>query len=170
MKSIKPIILAVVLAVLVLGGWRTFFPNPQKVIRNRLATVAKLASFRANEEPVSSLVSVNQLGAFFSENVRVDVAIEGSPVRGLEGRQELRQAAMMARSSLKGLMVELVDVSVEVGADQQSATARMTLKARVPGEKDLAVQELKMDLVRVDRAWLISKVETEKTLTLPGVN
>lgn len=168
MKKRKAALVAIVLAASLGWGWRHFFPNPEKVIRDRLAAIAQRTSFRGSEEPMARLMNVNQLVEFFSEEVRISVAIEGYPERSLDGRSGLQQAAMAARSVLSGLEVDFVDVGVEVGADRQTATANMTLKARVPGEKDLTVQELKMTLRKVKGAWLVDGVETVRTLTLPG--
>ena len=71
---------------------------------------------------------------------------------------------MGARTALAGLNVEFLDVSVSVGPDQESATANLTAKAKVPGE-DFMVQELKFTLKKIQGAWLILRVETVKTLS-----
>jgi len=149
-------------------AWRHFFPNPEKLIRERLDRVAALGSFRAEEPPATRLLNVKQLAECFTADAQVRVGLEAGAPRAINGRDEIQQAALFARSSLNSLEVGFADVSVEVAEDRRSATARMTARVAVPGEKDLAVQELEMGFARVDRAWLISRVQSVKTLTLPG--
>ena len=85
--------------------------------------------------------------------------------RTLTGRDEITQAAMGARSGVSALKVEFLDVTVIVGPDRQSAVADLTAKAQVPGDKDFTVQELKFTLKKMDGEWLITRVETVKTLS-----
>ena len=66
---------------------------------------------------------------------------------------------------MSGLSVEFLDINVTVEPDRKSAAADLTLKARVAGEKDLIVQELKFTLRKIDGTWLIIRVETVKTLS-----
>jgi hypothetical protein len=60
--------------------------------------------------------------------------------------------------------VEFVDVNIEISPDKKSATVNLTAKARVPGEKDWVPQELKFLLQKIEGDWLISRVETVRTL------
>jgi hypothetical protein len=60
--------------------------------------------------------------------------------------------------------VSFPDVTVRVNADQASAVADATLQARVAGESDLIVQEVRFTLRKSDDEWLIVKVETVRTL------
>jgi hypothetical protein len=45
-----------------------------------------------------------------------------------------------------------------------SAVANLTGRGKIPGEKDFLVQELKFTLKKVESDWLISRIETVKTL------
>ncbi len=80
-------------------------------------------------------------------------------------RDEIMQAAAAAYSALNGIKVEFLDVNVMVGADKQSATAGLTLKAQAAGDKDFIAQEMKFTLQKIDGKWLITRVETVRTLT-----
>ena len=56
-------------------------------------------------------------------------------------------------------------MNIEMGAGNDSAIVDLTLKAKVPGETDLIVQELKFTLKKSDGGtWYITRVETVKTL------
>jgi hypothetical protein len=54
---------------------------------------------------------------------------------------------------------------VALAADKQSATVDLTARARVGGEPDSYVQEMKFVLKKTDGHWLIVRVETVKTLS-----
>jgi hypothetical protein len=145
-------------------GWTVFFPNPQKVIRHRLLKLADLASFSPHEGNISRIASVEKLGQYFTEDAEVTVDVPGNEVRTVNGRAELTQAALAARSALSGLRAKFVDITIAMGTDRESATAHLTLMANVSGEKELVVQEMKFYFKDVKGDWLIHRIETIKTL------
>ena len=57
------------------------------------------------------------------------------------------------------------DIKVTVSPDKASAEVYVTGEARVPGEKERFLQELRLRLIKVKREWLIQRVETVKTLS-----
>jgi hypothetical protein len=71
---------------------------------------------------------------------------------------------MTIRTHLSSVSIEFLDIVIALAPNNQSAVANLTAKVRVPGEKDMIPQELKMMLKKVDGKWLIRKVETVKTL------
>ena len=74
------------------------------------------------------------------------------------------QKAIAARGFTGGLKVDFLDIAVQVAGDKKSAVATLTGKARLGGEKDFFLQELKFTFKRVDRDWVISRVETVRSL------
>ena len=71
---------------------------------------------------------------------------------------------MLVRSNVNGFSVEFLDVNVQLDNSKTSAVVNLTAKGRVSGDRDLVVQELKFVLNKIKGDWLISKVETVKTL------
>ena len=63
------------------------------------------------------------------------------------------------------MQVEFLDVNITMAPDKQSAVADLTAKGKVPGDKDILVQELKMKLKKIGRQWYLQKVETVKSLS-----
>jgi hypothetical protein len=61
--------------------------------------------------------------------------------------------------------VEFPDVNVTVAPDKQSATADLTVKAQAGGDRDSIWQEMKFTLQKTGGKWLITRVETVRTLT-----
>lgn len=164
MKIVIRVCLIAVVAGLAFWLWTIFFPNPETVIRKRLAKVASLVSFTSNEGNIPRAANVLQLSGYFATNIQIVVDTPAQAQQTLSGRDELTQAALAARNMLKGLDVEFLDQTVSLSPDKLSATVSLTGKARVPGDRDLLVQEMKFFLQKIEGQWLIVRVETVRTL------
>ena len=88
----------IALAVIVLGagiwGFRVMFPGPQRVIRERLAQVEKLANIAPNEAPLAKLANAQQLAACFTEDPQIILEGTGYGRVVLRGQRELQDAAV----------------------------------------------------------------------------
>ena len=84
----------------------------------------------------------------------------------LDDPDDLRQAITAARASLQEAKFQLHEVQVNVGPDLKSATAQLVAIAYLNGSGDPLVQELKMQLKKIERQWKISRVETVKSLRM----
>ncbi len=155
-------ILTALLLALGLWVWRVFFPNPELAVRKRLAEVAQLASFGANEGSAAKLINSQKLASFFADDVTIRVDVPGYE-QTFSGRDELARRAFMARQ-LTDLSVRFFDIVVTVSPDRQSAVANLTVRAKTSNDPDLIVQELKVALKKDGLDWLVSRVETVKTL------
>jgi hypothetical protein len=145
-------------------GWILLFPSPERIIQKRLARIAQLASVSNQEGPLARLANSQKLTSFCARDVEIRLEIPGRISQTLNGREELLQAVMAARSTLNPFKVEFLDVGVVVGGDKQSAVARLTAKASFPGERIPEVQELKFAFRRIDHDWVIQQAETVRTL------
>ena len=163
--KLSQIILVAVLVFLGVLLWRTLFPNPARVIRKRLIELARAASFSGKEGLLAKAFNTEQFASYFDENVEILVDVPGRAQQNLYGRNELMQAVMAVRSAISSLSVEFLDINVSLSPDHQTAEVDLTGKAKIPGERDFFVQELKFTLKKIGREWLINKVETVKTLS-----
>jgi cytoskeletal protein RodZ len=164
----KIILRLVLLAIVILAGvwlWTVFFPDAQKMIRQQLAAVARNASSNPNQNPLVSAANAQLLAGHFSTNVEVQLDVPGRLRHTFNSRDEIAQAAIIACSSVNGIKVEFLDVNVTVGPDKQSAVADLTLKAQAAGDKEFIVQEMKITLQKSTGKWLITRVETVRTLS-----
>lgn len=141
-----------------------FFPSPDHVIRKDLARIAHAASILPNEAPLAKLAKTQTLISFFAPDVQVSVDIPGRSIQTFNGREELQQAALGVRSFMNNLRVDFLDVLITVAPDKLSAEADLTATATMPGERIPEVQELKFRFKKIERDWLVSQVETVKTL------
>ncbi len=165
MKNLVRLVLLVLLAALGVWLWNFFFPSPKTVIRGRLVKLARLTSFTPREGHIAAVANVERMGPFFADEIQITIDTPGIEPVSFTRRDELLQAAMAARSSGVGdVKVSLEDINVSLAPDGQSATADLTLRAKLSTQKDPAFQELKVTFKKVDRNWLISGVETVKPL------
>ena len=56
-------------------------------------------------------------------------------------------------------------MNITVSADKLSAVADVTLKVQAAGQKDIYVQEMKFTFQKIGGDWLITRVETIRTLS-----
>lgn len=147
-------------------GWTVIFPGPEKVIRKRLLEVADLASIRSNEAPLARLSNSQKLANYAAPDVSVAINVPGRSQWTIEGRGELAQVIMSVRSHTDSLDVEFLDIVVNVAKDRQSATVNLTAKGQSHSRSgDFGVQELRFVMKKISGSWLISKVETVRTLS-----
>lgn len=163
-KRIVYLVLLIVAGVLAYFGYQKFFPSEEKRIRLLLTDVAEVASFPANEKPLNRLASANRLAGFFSANAEINVQLPVEGSRTIQGRDEILQVALAARSRLSGVRVEFLDTIVTLDPEKQSATAELTAKITQSGQRDFGVQELKFQLKKIDGTWRITRVDTVRTL------
>jgi hypothetical protein len=158
----------ILLAALIAVGvwlWFVLFPSPEKIIKAKLAKLARTVSFSASEGNLARLASAQKVAGFFSTNVEVNINVPGHERQIFAGRDEITQAALGTRSALNSLAVKFPDVNVTVAPDKQSAVADVTLEATISGERDIIVQEMKFTFEKSDGKWLIKKIETVRVLS-----
>jgi hypothetical protein len=165
MKIIIRIVLLAALAVLGIWLWTVLFPRPEKVIRRRLAELARTVSSSANESDLARLAAARSVAGFFAANVELNVDLPELGHRDSMDREEITQLALMGRSRAGGVQVKFPDINITVAPDKQSAVADLTVEANFSGEHDSIVREMKFTLRKTDGQWLITRVETVRTLT-----
>jgi acyl CoA:acetate/3-ketoacid CoA transferase alpha subunit len=165
MKIIIRIVLLAALAALGVWLWTILFPSPEKVIRRRLTELARIVSSSSNEGDLTRLAAARSVAGFFSTNVELNVELPELGQRNSMDREEITQAALMARSRAGGVQVKFPDINITVAPDKQSAVADLTVEANVSGEQSPMVQEMKFTLQKTDGQWLITRVETIRTLS-----
>ena len=157
----------ILLAALIGAGWwcwNRFFPSPEHVIRRRLGEVARTASFFPNEGPLAKAANSQKLANFCTTDVEIILDLPGHS-ETLSGQKDLFETALGARSLVDSLSVEFLDINIILGSDKSTAVANLTARAKVTGEKEYLVQELRFILKKIGRAWLINRIETVKTLS-----
>ena len=164
MKIVFRIVLLAALAALGIWLWTVLFPRPEKVIRRRLTELARTVSTSANESDLARLAAARGVAGFFAANVELNVDLPELGQRTMD-RVEITQLALMGRSRAGGLQVKFPDINITVAPDKQSAMADLTVEANISGEHDSVVREMKFTLRKTDGQWLITRIETVRTLS-----
>jgi hypothetical protein len=165
MKLLFRLLLLAAVAALGYWLWTVFFPDAETVIRKRLNKVAALVSFTRGEGNFAAIASVERLSGYLAPDIEISVNDPYQSNQTLSGRSEVKQSVMAVRKALAGLKVEFVDLNVSFNTDRSEATVLLTGRARLPDQRDLLLQELKVILRKIDGEWLITRVETVRTLT-----
>ena len=164
MKRAFRIVAGALLIAAVVWIYQILFPGDEKLIRKLLAQAAETAAVKPDENPIFKLAGANKLVGFFSPDAELNMYVSGTDIRSISGRDDLLQAVTAARAGLQEAKIQLHEVHVNVDPDRQSAGAQLVASAYINGGADPLVQELKMQLKKIDGRWKIVRVETVKTL------
>ncbi|MFZ0827590.1 MAG: hypothetical protein WAO02_09235 [Verrucomicrobiia bacterium] len=165
MKIFFRMLLVAALAALGVWLWAVLFPSPEKVIGHRFAELARTASVPAGAGDLARLAAARSLAGFFSTNVEMNLDLPRFGQLSSMDREEITQMALAAGSRGGGLQVRFPDINITVAPGRQSAVVDLTVTAVVAGEPDTIVQEMKITLHKIDGQWLITRVETVRTLS-----
>jgi hypothetical protein len=164
MKLIVRLILLAGLLALAVWSWGFFFPTPQKIIEGRLLKLARLASCSPKDGNIKMLADTHRISLLMAQNIHVVLDLPGGRETTFDNREELLQAAMAARQAVRSLDVRFSDIGVIVNADKQSATALLTVMAKIGTDRDLLVEELRFTFKKTEDNWLITGIEAVKPL------
>jgi len=142
------------------------FPSDEEKIRRRLDRLAQVASFKSDEPPLSKLGNASETAGFFSKDVVFKLNVADGVGHDIKGRETLLQLIMTSRQSLSSLKLEFLDMEVEVAADKTEAVSRFTIRATVSNEPDLQIQQVKLNLIKLDGKWFINRLETVRLRSL----
>ena len=165
MKRVFQVLVLAGLVVLGCWLWTVMFPSPEAVVRNRLNALAKALSFKSGSGMLSQAFHAENAAEFFTTDADIEVNVAGFDPLTLHGREEIQQAAMLARQRLSSLKIEFPDMNITIDPGGQTAKVNLTGKAEIPGERDISAQEFNFLLKKVDGKWLIYKIETVRTLS-----
>lgn len=161
--AIRLVLLA---AAVVLGFWlwTILFPSPEKIVLKKISSLAATATFNADTGNIVRAGKVSNLIGYFSTDAQIVVDIPGTAAGTLNSRDEIREAAAGTFTRFKSLDVKFLDATPKVAADKQSAEVNCTAEVHIGDSKDFGVQELHFQLKKIEGDWLITRIETVKTL------
>ncbi len=156
------------MAVLGLGGallavWLVYhwFPNEDRIIRQRFQQLAQLASTRPDESRFKRLANARRIADFFSQDAILHFTNPGPEL--IDGRQQLLQTAITAKLNVRQARIQFLDLRVERGADGVSATVDLTVLADVNDEKNAVAQEVRFTLAKIEGEWLLTRMDPVKS-------
>lgn len=144
--------------------WTVLFPSPEKVIVKKINHLATTTTLSASDGNLTRATKVGNLISYFATDAEISFDVPELNARTLSGRDEIRDVARAGFASLTTLNVQFFDVTARVGADKLTADASCTARVNAGDKRDYAIQELHFQLKKIDGDWLISRIETVKTL------
>jgi len=158
------VVLIILFAALGIWAWNIFFPSPGKVIRRELTELARLATYNSKTGDVDKMLNAKKMANLCTPDVELSIDTSGYR-QHVAGRDELLSALVFVRGQLSEMSVQFYDMEVSLAPNREMAVVDLTLRGRIPTDKDLIVQECKFTMKKVGRTWLIRKIETVKTLS-----
>jgi hypothetical protein len=147
---------------LVLLAVRQLLPNDEKRIRKTLLELADKASAPGSGRALDHLAAAAEVAAFFAPQFEINIETTGVDL-AISERAELIQTVVSARSLPRSARIEFLDIVVNVGTDNKVATAELTARVAISGERDSIVAELRFEMIKLERRWLIRRIETMRT-------
>ena len=161
------VVQAVLVLLILTGGffaYRFLFPDDADVIRKQLGEMASEASFAGEESPLAKVSKAGKLAGFFTTDARISVKPWGARQVNLNGRAEIREATIGARSMLTSMRIEIERLDVKVAEDRGSAQVTMSLVVTSSRQDDPWYQSFDVTMKRVDGDWLVSQVRNRELI------
>jgi hypothetical protein len=165
MKITFRIVSLAIVAALVFWLWTILFPGPEKIILKKISSLAVTATINANDSNLIRAAKAANVVDYFSTDVEISFDVPGQGAHSISGREEIREKALAGFAVLPSLKIQFLDATVRLGADKQTADVNCTMRVDIGDNKDYGVQEMRFQFRKIDGAWLITRVETVKTLS-----
>ncbi|MEY4917633.1 MAG: hypothetical protein RL616_1546 [Verrucomicrobiota bacterium] len=158
--------LGLLAAVAALGCWlwTVLFPSPEKAVLKKVSALAETATFSADASSLTRAGKASSMVSLFANDAEIVLDIAGVVTRTLSGREEIREVTLGGFVNLPSLKAEFLDATAKISADKKSAEVSCTAKLQAGSQKDFGVQELRFRFKLVENNWLITRLETVKTL------
>jgi hypothetical protein len=158
------LIVAVVVA-LAAGVWFFYAPaDTASAVKERLESLSEMVN-RSTVDGLGPEARAAQLGAFFTEDVDVDLGQGTAPIRG---RDTVIGMAERLQPRTAAFRLKFEDVSVVMSPDGNNAdvhlTAEFIRRSITTGEESLDAREFMLVMRRVAADWQIAKVTAIQTL------
>lgn len=167
MKPAKIFFALIAVALVVWLGCK-FFPSNEKQIRNRLQELAETVSLKPSDGNIARLMKSQKLASFFAPEIVLQVEFEAweRETSSVTKPSDLSEhyLLMTTRFGVKLLDLRIVDVLPKIGPDKQSASVLASAIVRVNEQREPIAQELKIDWEKVNRRWVIKRLEAIRTL------
>ena len=163
MQRIAAIVLAVV--GLAIGAWFLLSPDGEgAAVRTRLQALADMVN-RSTVDGLGPEARGAQLGAFFTEDVDVDLGKSAAPIHGRDTVIGMADR-LQPRTSAFQLKFEDVGVAMVPGGETANVhlTAEFIRRSITTGEQTLDAREFTIGMRRVGGQWQIARVTAVDTL------
>ncbi len=156
--------------IIILGGvlsWKILFPSEEKRVIQRFELLSQYTQKKANEDILSTANRIQNLSQLFANPC--EFRIEGDPFYSFSGtytREEIGSYALRGRSYFLDLSLNFSEYKIKFSDGE---TAQVQLIGRLTGKTTLGervdeVRELLCMLKKIEKAWLIARLEVVEVL------
>jgi hypothetical protein len=164
MSGARRALIAVAALAIAALGWMFWPESDEGAIRRRLKAVVEEANTRTGEG-LETVAKAARIGAYFTENVVVDL---GAGVTPITGRQTLIGMATHLQPPRASLVVNLKDITVVKRPDTDAAdvtlTATFTRRDTSGAEETMDAREFALEVQKEAGEWRIARVAAVDTL------
>lgn len=164
MKIAFRIVILGILAGLGFGLWTVLFPSPERIVLKKVSDLAETATIGAEAGNFERAGKVSSIIGYFSTDAQIIIEVRGAGTANLNGRDEIRETAGKGFMGLKSLNVKFLDATASVAPDKQNAEVDCTAEIHVNDNPDIGAQEIKFTFKKIEKEWMITRVESVKTL------
>jgi hypothetical protein len=141
-------------------GW---FGDERTAIRSRLHDFTSRVNSTA-PEGLASVARAAEIGAFFTDDVVVDLGEGSAPIAG---RETLIAMVVRLQPRLAEFTLDFADANIQLAPDEQSASVALTAQIvrRDPdARQQMDAREFKLQMRRDGNEWKIARVTAVDTL------
>lgn len=150
-------------------GFTLFQQSPERVLRRKLARLAKLVEKTSPEKPLAAMNRLRQIGDFFTAEVELAPGT-GLPTR--MGRQDVMFFVQHARASLRTLRIRIREQEISLSPDRTTALAHVVVEVTAQHEAE-KVTEVREGIVEWKRnesdEWQIHRLKAADTIQNPAL-
>jgi hypothetical protein len=160
---VKRVFRVVLLAAFGWAAW-AFWPNDARKIRKNIEQLAAAVSFSPRDGNIARLAGIESTMSHFTADAEIQVDTAGLAARTLSGAEEIRELVALSRRADDGIQLDVFDIVVTLGPGPDEASGALTATARSGATELVAAQEFVFRIRKVERRWLIQRIQAVRTL------
>ena len=153
------------LLALGVGGflvWRWLFPPDEVVIRRLVQEAVAVANWEEQGGMIQRVSAAGQLGRLCAPDVVMLLEARGVNSRRVQGREDLKQMYLLARSQWPWLRLTVDGAEVVVADSGQEATVLLAATVRMDQLREPLLIDYELGFRKIDNDWLLARVEPVK--------
>lgn len=156
-RRTKAIVGALGLTLLVIWGWRSWWPDDRRDIRRRLNAFE--SEFNdSTTEGLGTVARAARIGSYFTDDVVIELGQGSPPIRG---RETLIGMASRLQPRTSAFTLQLLDLRVELQPPTEAdvrLTASFRRRSLPSGDESIEAQEFAVRMIKADGEWRMSHV------------
>ncbi len=153
----RALAVALVITLLAIWGWRSWWPDDTRDIRRRLDAFEADCN-ASTTDGLGTVARAARIGSYFTDDVVLDLGQGSPPIRG---RETLIGMASRLQPRTSAFTLQLLDIKVELQPPGQAdvrLTASFRRRSLPTGDGSIDAQEFAVRMIKADGDWRMSHV------------